>query len=118
MPSDSINLGYGGQLELSAKLMEKFGGADGISEKLRVDYQDATGPARRQIMETVTKIIANAAEIRGAADTSKMTSQQLREACLKLLKDHGGVPPWPEKPKESDDGGWRKESGILAGSQA
>lgn len=102
MPSDSFNLGSGGVLELSAELMRQFNGPKGLAEKFRVTFDGASEPNQRAILVEVAKIMGNAAEIRGAADSNKMTTHQLREAALRLIHDHGGTLPWSQA-KESVD---------------
>jgi hypothetical protein len=102
VPSDSFNLGSGGVLELSAELMREFGGPKGIAEKFRDTFANASEANQRAILVEVAKIMGNASEIRGAADVNKMTTAQLKAAAVKLIQEHGGVLPWPDK-KETDD---------------
>lgn len=103
MPSDSFNLGSGGLLELSAELMQQFGGPKGIAMKFRDTFEGGTEANQKGILAEVAKIMGNAAEIRGAASVNKMSTAQLRASALKLIHDHGGTLPWPEKAKESVD---------------
>lgn len=95
MPSDSFNLGSGGVLELSAELLRQFGGPGGIAKKFRDAFEESSDANQRAILVEVAKIMGNAADLRGAADVNKLTTPQLREMALRLLRDHGGVPPWP-----------------------
>jgi hypothetical protein len=104
MPSDSFNLGSGGLLELSAELNHQFGGPKGLAKKYRDAYEGGSEAIQKAILADVARIQANAAEVRGAADVNKMSTAQLREAAMRLIKDHGGTLPWPNlKPKESGD---------------
>jgi len=97
MPSDSFNLGSGGLLDLSAELLKEFGGVKGIAKKARDAYEESTDANKRQILAEVIKVFGNASEIKGAADAKKMSTEQLRAAALRLLKEHGNEPPWPER---------------------
>jgi predicted deacylase len=104
MPSDSFNLGSGGVLELSAELMRQFNGPKGLAEKFRVTFDGASEANQRSILVEVAKIMGNAAEVRGAADVNKMSTSQLKEAAMRLIREHNGTLPWVDKPKEGLSG--------------
>lgn len=92
----SSYVGEGGLLELAAEVTKQFGGMTGVVEKWRKAYDDPkTLPSvKNQIIIALTNIITKANAIRSGTDYTKMTTDELRAAALKLIGDHQGTLPW------------------------
>jgi hypothetical protein len=95
----SSYLGEGGLLEISAALVRKFGGVNGLVDKWYDVFtdEDASPNVKRQIVINATEIIAKATSLKDPNETKKMSTEELREFALRLMGDHGGKLPWPDK---------------------